>query len=95
MTKQTNFLDGKHYLKNVGSNKFIHCKEIQLESPSFNKRIFLFYLFILFIYFQFHVEVSRTENSKTLLKRSGSEEGLGSSPISECLHMHLNPHMII
>ena len=62
---------------------------------SIKESFYLVYLFILFIYFQFHVEVSRTENSKTLLKRSGSEEGLGSSPISECLHMHLNPHMII
>ena len=50
MAKQTNFLDGKHYLKNVGSNKFTHCKEIQLESPSFNKRIFLFILFVYFMY---------------------------------------------
>ena len=60
MAKQTNFLDGKHYLKNVGSNKFIHCKEIQLESPSFNKRIFLFILFV----YLFPVSCGRMKDRK-------------------------------
>ena len=85
MTKQTNFLDGKHYLKNVGSNKFTHCKEIQLESPSFNKRIFFIYFICLFYVFisSFMWKYEGQKTAKHFLRGRGVKKDLAH-------HQYLN-----